>query len=338
MKSNNEKPPSFIMKSSLVECEESKDSTGDNKDNKYLTSAKWVKDTLRMYKLSLLSEDGFSINTINSYIYDINLFFEYFQKDILEITTDDIIKYLSELNKFGIAPSSRSRKRSSLLSFYKYLENHDYSQKVDFEKIPTIKYDYQFPDVLSTDEMINLLDNFPMDSPQDIRTKTILETLYSTGIRISELINLNFHSIYYEEKLMLIKGKGNKHRFLPLSDYMIELLEYYTQKSRIFFVKNKSDDTIFLNKFGKKFSRMGMWKSIHVALLQQGIYTKVTPHTFRHSFATHLLEGGVNLRIIQELLGHTSINTTQIYTHMDWKYILDEHVRCHPRNVVHSSQ
>jgi integrase/recombinase XerD len=145
------------------------------------------------------------------------------------------------------------------------------------------------------------------------------------------LINLTTHSIYHDDKLISVIGKGNKQRFLPISDYLLEVIEYYLKNSRSFFLVKKSPDFLFLNKMGKKFSRMGMWKLVHRAALEHGIAIKITPHTFRHTFATHLLEGGVNLRIIQELLGHSSLRTTQIYTNMDLRFVIENHRNYHPK-------
>ena len=286
---------------------------------------------LELFKLSLLSENGLSEKTTKSYTSDIKLFFEYFHKAIFEINTADIIEYLAELYKTGLAPSSISRKRSSLISFYTYLENANQKINIEFDKIPSIKYDYHFPDVLTREEMLDLLDKYPTDNPQNIRNKTILELLYSTGMRISELINLTTHNIYQKEMLILVTGKGNKQRLLPLNDFMLDLIKHYIKNSRITYMTPKSDDTLFLNRFGKKFSRMGLWKIVHQTVLEQGIIKPLSPHTFRHSFATHLLEAGVNLRIIQALLGHSSISTTQIYTNTDLRFVIEEHARCHPR-------
>ena len=291
-----------------------------------------IEKTVALYKLSLLSENGLSETTANSYISDINLFFKFCELDFNEVKNVHIIDYLATLYKINLAPSSISRKRSSLLSFFSFLENYGHKTNTDFEKIPTVKYEYYFPDTLSVDEMLGLLDNYPMKSVQDVRNKTILEILYSTGMRISELINLSLHNIFSEEKIVLVTGKGDKQRFLPLSDYILELLEHYKKNSRNFLLKNKLNDFLFLNKSGNRFSRMGMWKIVHNAVLAQGINKQVSPHTFRHSFATHLLEAGVNLRIIQELLGHSSLKTTQIYTNTDLRFIIENHRAYHPRN------
>jgi len=284
------------------------------------------------YSFNLQTESGLSQNTVSSYISDISIFFRNIDKPVLDITTQDIVDFLSDLREIDRAPSSISRKRSALLSFYTYLENSGYAIKVNFEKIDPVHHVYHLPDILSVDEMLDLLDNYPTETPQDIRNKTILETLYSTGIRISELVNLTTHSIFRDDKLLKVIGKGNKQRFLPLSDYMMDLYENYFISCRENYIQSKYSDYLFLTRFGKKFTRMGMWKLIHQAVVERGIEKKITPHTFRHSFATHLLEGGVNLRIIQELLGHSSVKTTQIYTNTDLSFIIEEHRRCHPRN------
>ena len=286
---------------------------------------------LTNYKLNLLSEEGLSENSINSYISDVKIFVNHVQKEYLDIVTDDLLKYMSELYKLELAPNTIARKRSSFVSFYTYLEKVGYTAKIDFEKIPSVKYDYNFPETISANDMIEMLDKYPMDTPQNIRNKAILEMLYSTGVRISELINLTTHNVYADDRLLTVTGKGNKQRYLPISDYLLELINHYLSNSRGHFRQKPYNDYIFLNRFGKKFSRMGMWKIVHETVLKQGINKPISPHSFRHAFATHLLEAGVNLRIIQELLGHSSIKTTQIYTNTDLKFIIEEHRQYHPR-------
>ena len=176
------------------------------------------------------------------------------------------------------------------------------------------------------------LDNLPIDSYLQFRNKVIIELLYNTGIRVSELINLTTHSIFKEDQLLKVVGKGDKQRFLPLSPYMFNLLNEYIYSCRTQFKCKKNCDTLFLNKIGAKFSRMGMWKIIHQAVIEGGISIPVSPHTFRHNFATHLLEGGVNLKVIKELLGHSSIKTTQVYMNTDVNFMIENHRVYHRRN------
>ena len=289
----------------------------------------WINE----YKFNMLSEKGFSKHTISSYIYDINIFFEHIQKGVFDITTNDIMKYLAELNDTKHRKSTISRKRSSLISFYTFLDIVNQPIKVEIEKLPTIRFEYLFPHALSIEEMDGLLECFQMDTPYNMRIKAIIEVLYNTGIRISELTNLTTHNLFFSEKSMLITGKGNKQRFLPLSDFLIDILKIYLTSARNSFTNNKSDDTLFLNRYGKKFSRMGMWKLIHKAVLEANIIKIITPHTFRHTYATHLLKGGTSLRTIQILLGHESISTTEIYTKSDADFIEEEHRRLHLKNT-----
>jgi len=288
------------------------------------------------YRYNLLSESGLSKNTVDSYLNDIKLFFDSFPLSIKDITNNEIITYLSDLYEIGLAPSSISRKRSALQSFFYYIDQNIYNEtlEINFEKIPSVKYEYHLPDTLSKEEILDFLDKLPTQTTSEYRNKVILELLYSSGLRISELINLTVYSIKKQEKLLLVTGKGNKQRYLPLSDFSFDLLRTYLNSCRLTFKNNSktNDDTLFLNKFGEKFSRMGLWKIVHKSLLEHGISKKVTPHTFRHCFASHLVEAGVNLRVIQELLGHSSISTTQIYTNVDLRYLIENHRINHPKN------
>ncbi len=173
--------------------------------------------------------------------------------------------------------------------------------------------------------MLDLLDSLPIGTTLEYRNKAMLELLYATGTRISELLGITLHDINSNEKLILVRGKGNKQRYVPYADSVAEILTQYIQKHRPVLLKFKNSDVLFLNSRGGKLSRMGFWKILRQQALNAGIRKHLTPHTFRHSFATHLLEAGVNLRIVQELLGHASIDTTQIYTHVDTKYLIETH-------------
>ena len=286
---------------------------------------------IKQYEYALLAEQGLSENTRKSYLRDIKQLAAQFGFDVLSITTQDVITYFSGLYHKNLKPSSLSRKRSALVSFTNYLQENNYPVKIDMEKVPSVKFDYQFSGALTSEEMIAMLDKYPLDGHQNIRNKTILELLYCTGITISELSDLTLHDLYFTEKIMRITGKGNKQRFLPLSDYLVDLIQHYLAASRIHYLTKKSNDYLFLNKNGNKFHRFGLWKIIRQTILDQGINKHVSPHTFRHSFATHLLKAGVNLRIVQELLGHASIKTTQVYTNTELDYLIEEHRRYHPR-------
>jgi integrase/recombinase XerD len=197
--------------------------------------------------------------------------------------------------------------------------------------VPRIKLGVHLPDVLSVEEMFQLLNSLPVKTPLDIRNKLMLELLYATGIRISELLDLTLHSINLKERVILVHGKGSKQRYVPYVNTLDELFEKYLKQSRPLLLKLKQSEVLFLNNRGDKMSRMGFWKILRKAALEANIKKDITPHTFRHSFATHLLEGGVNLRIVQALLGHSSIDTTQIYTHIDMKRMVETYKQYHPR-------
>ena len=287
--------------------------------------------TLLQYKYNKMSEAGLSLNTINSYLSDINQFLKDVEKDYRVVSNPDIITYLANLYQIGLAPASIARKRSALNSFFDYLAETEINTSVNFEKIPSIHIEYSLPDVLSANEIIDFLDKLPVEKPTQYRNKVIIEMLYGTGIRVSELINLTTHSISREEMMLKVVGKGNKERFLPLYPTLFKLLEGYVFACRPLYI-NKKNDWLFLNKAGEKFSRMGLWKIIHKAVIEAGITIPVSPHTFRHTFATHLLEGGLNLRIIQELLGHSSLKTTQVYTTADLTFLIENHKTYHPHD------
>ena len=291
-----------------------------------------MSELLNQYHFYLRSEEGYSVNTVKSYIYDLKLFFDHVKKDELQITADEIMKYFSDLNVMDLAKSSIARKRSSILSFYTFLEKNQFPIKVDTDRIVRIYHKYQYPNALPKEEMDDFLNSYPMDNSQNLRNKVIMEVLYTTGIRISELINLTIENLFFDAKHVLVIGKGNKYRHIPLSDYMIELLKLYIDKSRTELQTDKPSKILFLNRYGKKFSRMGLWKIIHKAAIEFGITKNFTPHTFRHSFATHMLAKGTNLRVIQILLGHASIATTQIYTKVDTTFLREQHSMFHPRS------
>lgn len=287
---------------------------------------------LNNYQFHLKVEKGLSENSINSYQLDINNLLTEIDKDIEKITNKDVIDFLVTLQELGLANSSIARKRSSIRSFLKFLVDEEVPLQVVIDDIPSIKPSKRLPDVLSVKEMFKLLDNIPLEKPVDVRNKAMLELMYATGIRISETIDLSIHDIFWEEEVIRVLGKGGKQRVVPVAGASLKYLKKYINTSRAILRKGKSVDILFLNRFGDKLSRMGVWKVIDKLTKTSGISKHVSPHTFRHSFATHLLEAGANLRVVQMLLGHSSINTTQIYTNIDSSFIKQEHRLHHPRS------
>ena len=287
------------------------------------------------YIYFLRVEKGFSQNSIANYLFDITHFFVENEIEVQKISPELIINYFVNLLDLGISERTIARKRAAFHSLINFLENEDIISNFDWEAIPNVKYKNKLPHVISVDEMDKLLNSIGNETPLEMRNRAIFEFLYATGARISEAVNLEINDIIASEKLIRIKGKGNKERLVPIFDYAYDFMIKYIQKGRIYFKKeNHKNSFIFLNRYGNKISRIGVWKNLQKIKLKSGLDLDISPHTFRHSFATHLLEGGANLRVIQELLGHKSINTTQIYVNVDVRYLIEEHRMHHPRNKI----
>lgn len=297
------------------------------------------KDPLSPQLISLLNsflyhlkvEKGMAQNSIDAYKRDILGFLDDNPRDISSYVADDIIAYLLQLQQVGLVNTSIARKRVALGQFFKFLKENEISININLELIPRIKIGTHLPDYLTVEEMFTLLSSLGEATPLEIRNKLMMELLYATGMRISELLGLTLRDLNLQERLILVHGKGSKQRFVPYVDALDPLWEKYLKQSRLLILKFKTSDFVFVNVRGEKLSRMGFWKILRQAVIAAGIKKDVTPHTFRHSFATHLLDAGVNLRIVQSLLGHASINTTQIYTHVDLRKMIQTHLLYHPR-------
>ncbi len=286
---------------------------------------------INSFKYHLQVEKGLSENSVESYLHDINDFANFIDKKVDIIGNNDIINYLVNLQEIGLLNSSIARKRSSIKSFFRFLLDDGIEIEVVLNDIPNIKYSQKIPQILSVQEMLKLLDAIPTEKTTDIRNKAMLELMYASGLRVSEIINVSIHDVYWDENLVRITGKGRKQRIVPIAANSFPFIKNYLQTARKKLKKDKNIDLLFLNIRGDKLSRMGIWKIISKLALQAGIKQHISPHTFRHSFATHLLEAGANLRVVQMLLGHSSINTTQIYTNIDRKFIEKEHRLYFPR-------
>jgi len=286
---------------------------------------------LNGFHYHLKVEKGLSENSLTSYEHDLFDFLNFLSKNAEEIVSADVINYFVGLQEIGLTASSIARKRSAVRTFYKFLEDEEVEILLRLDDIPTVKYSQKLPDVLSVKEMMRFLDGIPVDNPLGMRNKAMFELMYASGLRISETIDLTIHNIYWQEKIVNIMGKGGKQRIVPVAEKSLEFVEKYFHSARTELLKDKESDILFLNRFGRKMSRMGVWKIIEKLSLLTGIKKHISPHTFRHSFATHLLEAGANLRVVQMLLGHASINTTQIYTNIDRSFIIKEHRLYHPR-------
>lgn len=281
-------------------------------------------------------EKGLSQNTKVSYEHNIISYCEFLAnkqitnfKDVQEST---IFKFLNVLSDLGISPSSRARYISAIRTFHNFLVTNGIIDINIAVYIDLPKSRRKLPDTLSYEEINQILEAINTDVPTGIRDRAILETFYACGLRVSELINLKQRDILYDVEVVRVFGKGSKERIVPIGSSALKWIEIYKKKARIRFVKiGGSEDILFLNTKGTKLSRMGIWKIVNNATNNAGIEKEVHPHTFRHSFATHLLEGGADLRAVQEMLGHSDISTTQIYTHLDRNYIKEVHKTFHPR-------
>lgn len=275
-------------------------------------------------------EANYSKNTINSYENDLNKFEEYYKnKDLLKITSKDIEKYIQTLS--DLAPTTVSHNISSLKTFYSYFLKQVRISNNPTDGIKSPKLGIHLPTYLTIDEVNKLLDIEVTDAFSS-RNKAILEFMYATGLRISEVISLEFKNIDYDECIIRVMGKGSKERIVPVNDYAIKYLKEYIDNYRPELVKNEINNYIFLNNHGRMLTRQGIFKMIKNYAALKNIKKTIGPHTLRHTFATHLLENGADLRVIQELLGHSDISTTQIYTHLTKEALHNEYKKYFPRD------
>lgn len=275
-------------------------------------------------------EANYSKNTINSYENDLNKFEEYYKnKDLLKITSKDIEKYIQTLS--DLAPTTVSHNISSLKTFYSYFLKQVRISNNPTDGIKSPKLGIHLPTYLTIDEVNKLLDIEVTDAFSS-RNKAILELMYATGLRISEVISLEFKNVDYGECIIRVMGKGSKERIVPVNDYAIKYLKEYIDNYRPELVKNEINNYIFLNNHGRMLTRQGIFKMIKNYAALKNIKKTIGPHTLRHTFATHLLENGADLRVIQELLGHSDISTTQIYTHLTKEALHNEYKKYFPRD------
>jgi integrase/recombinase XerD len=296
---------------------------------------KW-QQAISDYKNYLSLERGLSINSIISYENDINKLLLYLDKNemiISPISIDDSVlkEFIYSVSK-QINPRSQARLISGLKSFFDYLIFEDYRSDNPLELIESPKIGRKLPDTISTEEIDLIISQIDLSHPQGERNRTILEMLYSCGLRVSELINLQLSDLFFEEGFIRVIGKGNKQRFIPVNQNIIKFTNLYISQNRKLIEPKKGfEDTLFLNRRGKMLTRNMIFTIIKNLTIKAGITKKVSPHTFRHSFATHLLENGADLHAIQQMLGHESITTTEIYVHVDRTYLKNVIENFHPR-------
>ena len=278
----------------------------------------------------LQAERGLSGNTVESYKSDVLSFLENTKKNVKEINREDIKNYLQSLHNSNFSTATVARKTSSLRMFFLFWVGEGLIEATPMNNIQSPKMEKRLPKFLSMDEVTKLIESVNGDFKYSIRDKAILELLYGCGLRVSELLNIQREDIFLKEDFIRVKGKGSKERIIPLGNEAKKALIKYITEERPTLDKKKSS-FLFLTRRGNKLSRMGLWKRFQQYLVKSGIAKNCTPHTLRHSFATHLLQRGASLRTVQLLLGHSDISTTQIYTHVDRNYLREILTSYHPR-------
>lgn len=294
------------------------------------------KGLIKNFLSFLALEKGLSENTIEAYRNDVKKLYDYLEERKILITSvqyEDLLLFMEQLHVLGISARSQARVVSGIKSFFQYLQMERIITADPSELLETPKTGMHLPQVLTVQEVETLIGSFNEGKAEDQRNRAIFEVLYGCGLRVSELVNLKISQVYMDEEFILVEGKGNKQRLVPLSVPARKAISLYLYDRNRLDIKKGNEDILFLNRRGAKLTREMIFTIIKRQCQVCGIHKRVSPHTFRHSFATHLLEGGANLRAIQEMLGHESIKTTEIYVHLDKDYLRSEILTHHPRNA-----
>jgi len=288
---------------------------------------------LEKYQEYLNLERHLSRNTVSSYSSDIKEFLKYCSHkdlDFIKMNSITLDEYFLSLNARGLSARSISRNIGAVKSFYKFLMLEERIKDDPTITIKTPKISQKIPHQLNIEEMQKLL-NYQPKNFTELRTRSMIELFYASGLRVSELINLKLENLNIDEGWVLAFGKGSKQRMVPVNEFACNTIKEYLQQREKLFINKNPHSELFLNNRGKKISRVSVWKDIQNLAIKAGVSKKIHPHLFRHTFASHLLDGGADLRSVQEMLGHANINTTQIYTHVDKKKIKEKHKQFHPR-------
>ena len=292
-------------------------------------------EVISNYRQYLKLEKSLSSNTLDAYLSDLSKLMEYAEEKgiaLLNLKFSDLQNFIAELHDLGIHPRSQSRIISGIKSFYHFLLLEEIIEENPSDLLESPKIGFKVPEVLTLGEVDQIINSVDVSTTEGQRNRAILETLYSCGLRVSELTNLKISQLNFDDGYIIVEGKGRKQRLVPISDRAIQEIKYYLMDRGMGVIKRGSEDTLFLNRRGSKLSRVMIFNIVKRYTEEANVGKNVSPHTFRHSFATHLLEGGANLRAIQSMLGHESIVTTEIYTHLDRSLIRHEILEYHPRN------
>lgn len=296
-----------------------------------------IQSYLKGFSAYLKLERSLSENSINAYLNDVSKLFEYLQlakqdTTLKAISLKELREFIIWLNELGAQASTQARVISGIKSFFMYLMEEELIDNDPSALLETPKISRKLPDTLSIHEIDQLIAAIDTSKPEGMRNKAIIEVLYSCGLRVSELTELKISNIFEETEFIKVIGKGNKERIVPIGVMALKFIHIYLNEVRVHqTIKRGNEDYIFLNRFGAKLSRISIFNLIKSLAVAAGIHKNISPHTLRHSFATHLIEGGADLRAIQEMLGHASITTTEIYTHLDRDYLKTVITEFHPR-------
>ncbi len=296
---------------------------------------------IRKYQQYIRLEKALSPNTFDAYMTDLQKLLHFLDGeniDIPDVTPDDLQRFAAGLHDIGIHPRSQARILSGIKSFFHFLVIADYLEADPSELLEGPKIGFKIPEVLTIEENDRIISTVDMEKKEGQRNRAILETLYSCGLRVSELCNLKISDLYFEEGFIKVEGKGSKQRLVPISPRAIKEIKYWFADRSLGKIKKGYEDYVFLARWGNRISRIMVFHMIKELAEKAGITKNISPHTFRHSFATHLLEGGANLRAIQCMLGHESIATTEIYTHIDRNMLRSEIIEHHPRNIKYRKE
>lgn len=296
---------------------------------------------IKKYQQYLRLEKSLSKNTLDAYLTDLDKLLSFLLLEgigITEVALNDLQRFAAGLHDIGIHARSQARIISGIKSFFHFLIMADYIEADPSELLEGPKIGFKLPEVLTVEEIDNIISAVDLSKNEGQRNRAILETLYSCGLRVSELTNLKLSDLYFDEGFIKVDGKGNKQRLVPISPRAIkEIKLYFMDRNRVN-IKKDYEDYVFLSRRGTNLSRIMIFHLIKELAEATGIIKNISPHTFRHSFATHLLEGGANLRAIQCMLGHESIATTEIYTHIDRNMLRSEIIEHHPRNIKYRNE
>lgn len=294
-----------------------------------------AKDYVKGFRRYLLLEKGLSTNTLEAYISDLEKLISFADSkgiDIEEIKTSDLEEFLAELREQGLSARSTARVISGIKSFFGYLLQGNDGKENPSELLEAPKVGLKLPVVLSIEEIDAILSVIDVSTPEGTRNYAIIEVLYSCGLRVSELTHLRFTDLYLDEGFIRVEGKGSKQRLVPISDTAIQKIKNWLPYRQEINIQKGQEEYVFVSSRGKAISRVTVFYYIRKYAEEAGIQKEISPHVFRHSFATHLLERGANIRVIQEMLGHEKITTTEIYTHIDRHFLRQEIIEHHPRS------